>query len=515
MTPDVIVLGGGHNGLAAATILAREGRQVLVLEKRAILGGLAAGEEFHPGCRTQGLHLDTSGLRRDVISELELERHGLKLRGEDPPVFIPSENGKGLILHRDPDRMQDLIGTGLSAEDLAGYRGYRKFIKRISGIVRHVLDTEPPPLADHGVDGMLQLLSTGLRLRALGRADMLELLRIAPMCSGDWLKEQFAGELVRSALAGPSVEGTFMGPWSAGTTAALLLRECIAETNAEGGPAAVVKALEAAAKEAGVEIRTGAPVKTIQLADGKAAGVVLEDGEEIAAGLIVSSCDPKTTFLRLISAAQLPLSLAEPIRLIRARGTAAKVNLALKGALEFDGWEGKVFEHIRTGETLDDIERAFDAVKYGEFSKKPHLEIKVPTVADPSLAPAGHHVVEILVHFAPYDLKGGWNDRQRAALGDTVVERLAAYAPKLKEQIVGREVLTPKDIEERYGTAGGHIYHGEPFLDQLYSLRPTVDTAQYATPIDGLYLCGSGSHPGGGVTCMPGTLAAEAVLARS
>lgn len=501
MSFDLIVLGGGHNGLTTAAITAKEGLKVLVLEKRGILGGLAAGEEFSPGYTTQGLLLDTLGLRRLIVTELELERHGLRLRDKAAPIYVPEKHGPGLIVHRDPADMSTGEKGGLSSEDLESYRDYRAFLKRTQGIIRYILDHRPPPIADSGADGMLQLLTTGLRLRALGRGDMMELLRLGPMCAGDWLKDLFKDERLRSALVGPAVEGTFMGPWSSGTVATLLTRECAADTEVLGGPAAVVIALEAAAKEAGVETRLNAPVARIRLKNGKVVGVTLESGEEIDAPVVASSTDPKTTFLKLVGHIHLPVELSEQIRNIRSRGTTAKVNLALKKPLEFPERKGEAFEHIRIGTTLDDIERAFDAVKYGRFSEKPLLDIRL-----------NGKTAEILVHFAPYDLKGGWDKKQREALGDAVIDTLAEHAPKLKDSIVAREVLTPVDIEERYGLTNGHIFHVEPFLDQLYSLRPSVDTSRYATPIEGLFLCGSGSHPGGGITCRPGALGAEAIL---
>ena len=511
MTYDVIVVGGGHNGLAAGALLSKEGRKVLILEKRNLLGGVAAGEEFHPGHRTQGLLLDSSGLRPGLISELELESHGLRLREDEPPTFIPSPSGKGLLLHADAEKMQ--IGSALSEKDNKSYGEFRTFLSRTRSILKHILDNAPPPITDRGTDGLLTLLSAGLRLRALGRDDMIELLRIAPMCVGDWVKDWFEDERLRCAVAGAAVEGTFMGPWSAGTVTSYLIRNALTERSVQGGPQAVVAALNGAAKAAGAQIKTETGVARINVSKGRVLGVTTDKGDDIRADIVLSTADPKTTFHTLIAPTHIPDGLDEQIRNFRARGTTAKVNLALSAPLEFSQHPGERFERIRTGDVLDDIERAFDAVKYGEFSKSPHLDIKVSSIADPSAAPENKHTVEILVHFAPYDLEGGWTDAKRAELGDAVLAQLERYAPGVKKAVAHAEVLTPKDLESRYGLAQGHIYHGEPFLDQLYALRPSLDCAQYATPIEGLYLGGSGSHPGGGVTGAPGQLCAQAVLA--
>lgn len=511
MNYDAIVIGAGHNGLSAAASLARKGRRVAILEKREEIGGLAAGSEFHPGYRTRGLLLDTSGVRRRVVRALDLESHGLSFRDE-LPVFIPQTKGPGVFLHRDPARMTSPGGT-IGAKDHENYRAYRVFLGRIRGAVRSILDSRPIPITDSGAEGFFQAARMALRLRLLGRDDMQELLRIGPMCAADWLGEQFENDLLKAGLAAPALEASMLGPRSAGTTLNILLRECAAEREVEGGPAALIHALASAAKAAGVDIRTKSPVARIRIANGKVVGVATEDGRNFDAPVVAAACDPKTAFFKLIDPVDLPVTLEEVVRVLRQRGTSAKVNLALSGPLEFAARPGERIEAARTGENLDELERAFDAAKYREFSKTPQLEIRVPTVSDPSLAPAGHEVVEILAHFAPHNLKGGWTDQSRKAFGDAVVKSLARYAPSAAERIVGREVLVPTDIEERYGLSGGHLHHGEHFLDQLYSMRPNADCAGYATPVRGLFLCGSGSHPGGGLTCQPGKLAAEAILA--
>ncbi|HVE14509.1 MAG TPA: FAD-dependent oxidoreductase [Elusimicrobiota bacterium] len=504
---DVIVIGAGHNGLAAAAALAKAGRKVLVLERRGVAGGLAAGEEFAPGYRTQGLLLDTHGLRKDAVRDLDLESHGLKLAAEETPVYVAQEKGPGLLLYRDAERAAPEIARH-SKKDAEAYKKFRAFVDRIAPFVAKVLDSQPPGVVPAPSD-LLKLLATGISLRRLGEKDMLEVLRIGPMCIADWMNEWFETDLLKVALAAPALPGTFMGPWSAGTVATWLLAESSAHNGVAGGPAALAKALEAAAKARGAELRLDAPVRSIRIKDGKAAGVTLEDGTEVHAPVVLSSLDPKRTLLGLVAPTDLPMDLEKQIRVFKTRGTCAKLALALKAPVKFAGAEGKSFAAARVcGEKIDDLEKAFDAVKYREFSKSPYLELRMS-------AEGGKHVAEALVHFAPYALEGGWTAQKAEALAEAALAVLERVAPGTKENVTAKQLLTPADLESRYGLTGGHIYHGEHALDQVYSLRPSVDLARYATPLEGLFLGGSGNHPGGGLTCAPGTLAAEAVLKAS
>jgi phytoene dehydrogenase-like protein len=355
------------------------------------------------------------------------------------------------------------------------------------------------------------LLSHGLALRRLGKTDMTELLRLGPMSVADWLDEQFDNPLLKSALAVPALLGCFAGPFSPGTAGSLFRYEALAGGAVAGGPQRLVDALTAAAKAAGVEIQTAKPVSRITVSNGRVSGVVCDDGEHVNAGLVLSSCDPKRTLLGLLGAHQLAPSVERDIRAYRTRGLTAKVNLALSKPLRFKSRPDLEVEFARTGQSLPELESTFDAAKYGRFSAAPVLDVYVPSVSNPQSAPDGHSSVSILVHGAPYDLDGGWNDAEREALGDAVIERLACYADDLNGLIVARQVLTPVDLEVEYSLTGGHVYHGEHALDQLL-VRPTRQCGRYATPIDGLYLCGSGAHPGGGVTCAPGFIAANTVL---
>lgn len=509
MSADVAVVGGGHNGLAAAVRLARAGRRVVVLEGREEIGGLAAARELHPGYRLPGVLHDDGAVRPRTLAALGLA--GLRLR-EAPPVYVAEAGGPGLVLHRAPAAARDEIGR-LSPRDAEAYGRWRGFLERVEGPLARLLEAPPPPLAPDSVADLWGLARQGLALRLLGRRDFTELLRVVPMCAADWLGEHFESPLLAEALAAPAVAGTFLGPWSAGSAANLLLAETAPGRWLEGGPAALVAALAGAARERGVEVRTGARVRRIRVAQGRTAGVTLDSGEEIEAPLVAAACDPKQALLSLLHPADLPLRATEELRAVRARGTAAKVHLALAGPLELAGRPGETPEAIRIGGGHPDrLERAFDAVKYRRFSDEPHLEVRVPSVTAPGLAPEGHHVASILVSFAPYELAGGWNGEQREALGKAVLGVLERHAPGVRGRVVAAEVLAPPDLEREFGLTGGCLHHAEHALDQLFSLRPAPCAARYRTPVPGLYLAGSGSHPGGGVTAAPGWLAAEAIL---
>jgi len=503
---DVIVIGAGHNGLAAACTLARGGASVLVLERADRAGGLCVGDEFHPGCVAPGLLHDTACLRPGVVDALQLERHGLEWV-EAPPVFSPQIDGPGLVLHGAPGAAAAEIAAH-SARDVAAYTKFRDFIARVRRVVEPVLNDVPPDMMSITSGGLMSMAKYGLALRAMGSHDMMEVLRIPPMCVADWTREFFETELLCASLSQLAVSGTWCGPWSPGTASNLLLRECTAGRAVRGGAPALIDALSRAAASAGVEVRTGAAVEEIRVEKGAARGVTLAGGEAIDAGVVLSSADPRTTFLRLVHPRHIADHFARNLEAWRARGTTAKVNLALDRPLEFACRPGLRPGYARTAQTLDGIERAFDAVKYRRASEHPVLDIFVPAAADPAAESGSHEVVSIVAHYAPYGLEGGWTDAAREALGDSVLAELERFAPGVSGSVVAREVLTPRDIEERYGTTGGHVHHGEHALDQLIT-RPTPETARYASPIKGLYICGSGSHPGGGITCAPGSLGAR------
>ncbi len=513
MSADAIVIGAGQNGLAAAVHLAGSGRRVLVVERRERVGGLCAAEEFTPGYTVPGVLHDGGLVDPEITARLGLEQHGLRFR-EAPPVLAAEPGGPGLLLARDGVAAPAELAAR-SPQDAAAYAAWRGFLDRVAPAVRSLLRQAPPPLDAPSLADAFRLARRGWPFLRLGRADLTELARVLPMCVADWLNESFETSRLVELLAARAVAATYAGPWSPGTAAGLLLHECASGGLLDGGPPALIRSLEAAARSLGAELRAGLAGARNRRAPGRVAGVTLASGEEVAAPVVLSTCDPKQTVLRLLSPVDLPVRLERQFRGVRCRGTAAKVHLALAGPLEFPGREGASIESVSIGGGhVDALERAFDAVKYRRFSEEPHLEVRIPSVSTPELAPPGHHVASILASFAPYPLDGGWTMAQRQAFGEAVLRALERCSPGACQRIVAWEVLTPPDLEERYGLTGGQLHHGEPALDQLFVLRPTAAAARYATPIGGLFLGGSGSHPGGGVTCTPGVLAAEAVLGR-
>jgi len=507
---DVIVIGAGHNGLTAATLLAKRGGKVLVLERRDHVGGLAAGEKFHAGYRTAGVLHDTTRARRWVVEELGLPGHGLEFRSDAAAIFLPQVEGEGLLLHRDPDAAATEIGKH-SEEDARRYREFRTFLRRITPTFRRLADRQPPDLFETGIGDLVGLGRAALSVRLLGKKDMMEVLRITPTCIADWLNEWFESDLLKAGLARPALDGCYAGPWSPGTTTNFLWMESTVAEPVAGGSPALIGALEKAAMANGVEIRCSEPVKEITIDDGRVTGVTFCGGERLEATAVAASCDPRHLFLDLVPTAHLSAKLEHDISVFRARGTTAIVNLALTGYPEFSCRPGLQPERIRIGETIDELERAFDPVKYRQFARRPALDIQVPTIETPALAPPGHHVFSISVHCAPHDLEGSWSEASRQELYQAVVDRLAEYAPGIGDAITGHQVLGPLDLESTYGISGGHLFHGEHATDQLV-VRPAPDCTGYRTPYDGLFLCGSGSHPGGGITCAPGALAARRIL---
>lgn len=509
-TYDVIVIGGGHNGLTAAVTLAKKNKKVLLLEKRPVLGGIAAGEEFHPGYSTTGLLHDTTGVRPHVIKALNLEKFGLKTKKSRATVSILSKDGKCLQLSSDVDTACAAIAK-FSQKDADAYKEYRAFIDKISGFIQGLLDELPPDLANLGGKQLWGLAKKGLALKKLGKKTMMEFLKVAPMSVADLLNEKFETNFIKAGIAGPAIYGSYTGPWSSYTTLNLLIWECTANECVIGGPQALVSALEKAARDAGVEIRTDAEIDKITLDENRTvSGVRLVNGEKIMAPRVASSCTPHVTFYELLMPNHISYSLEYGIKNYRTRGTTAKVNLALNKSVNFNGVSG--VEFARTGNSFDEMERAFDSVKYRQFSEEPILDIHIPSVQNSSLAPSGHAVVSVVVHFAPHHFDEGWSEKTKDKLLKNVVKTLAQYVPDISSSMVGSEVLSPVDLEERYSLTNGHIFHGEHAVDQLIT-RPIPSCARYATPISGLYLCGSGSHPGGGITCMPGYLGAKMILA--
>jgi len=508
---DALVIGAGPNGLAAALQLARAGKQVLVLERAAQPGGLSARREFHPGYAVPGLLHDEALTTRAIAAKLDLERHGLRFAAP-PALYIAESTGPGLLLDPDPVRAAAAISER-SRPDAAHYTSYRAFLRRIQPLLESVQSTPPPPLAPSGLRDLLDLARHGLGLMKLAKADQLELARVAPMCVADFLNERFATPALVEALAARAVASTWSGPWSAGTTTNLLLAEASGGEAIAGGPAGLVAALLAAAAAAGVVVRCNAEVTRIVVERSSVKGVALSTGETLGADVVLSAVDPKRTMLQLVPPGTLPIRIEDEFRRIRCRGTAAKVHLALAGPLDLAATPGERLEAISIGGGhVDELERAFDAIKYRRCSPRPHLAVRVPTMSDASLAPAGHHVASIQASFAPYDLEGGWSEEAKRALGEAVLARLAEHVPALRERIVAMEVISPRDLAAELALTGGQLHHGEMALDQLLVMRPAPSAARYATSVPGLFLGGAGSHPGGGVRPTAGLLAAEALL---
>ena len=521
---DVIIVGGGHNGLVAACFLAKAGLKTLVLERREIVGGAAVTEEIHPGFRSSTLAHSAAPFFPQVVKDLDLVRHGLEIITPEVRVLALAPNGRSICIYDDTARTIREIEK-FSTKDAKSYPEFERSFASIGKVLRPLLTMTPPKIEHPSPGELWSLGKLGRSFRGLGKKDAYRLLRWGPMAVADLVAEWFETETLRAVVAARGIFGAFAGPWSAGTSAGLLWQAALdghaigPSAFAHGGMGALTEALAGAARSAGVEIRTGTEVVKIEAAAEGASKVVLKKGDEISARAIVSNADPRTTFLKLVDPVRLDPNFLLKIRNYRAVGVSAKINLALSGLPAFTGLEGdvevaklKLTGRIHIGPDIDYLERAFDAAKYGDYSGAPYLDITIPSLLDLALAPAGAHVMSVYVQYAPYKLKeGDWNSR-REEFADKVIDVLAGYAANLKELIVARQVITPLDLEETYGMSGGHIHHGEQSLDQSFTFRPLIGWAQYRTPIKGLYLCGAGTHPGGGVSGGPGANAAREII---
>ena len=519
----VVLIGGGHNALITAFYLAKGGFKPLVLERREMVGGGAITEEFHPGFRASTLAHTLGPLRADVAKDLQLEKFEYEVLRPDPRVFAPAPDGRALFFYDDVARTAASIAN-FSAKDAAKYPQFAVSLAETAGFFTQLTSITPPAIDKPTPEDLWNLLKTGRGVRSLGKTGIFDLLRWGPMAVADFVAEFFETELLRAAIAARGIFGTALGPWSAGSTAVLLLRAAAdshpvgSAAFPRGGLGSFTRALAESAKQAGAEIRTDAEVQHFRIKDGAVTGVVLANGEEISVEAVVSGADPKRTFFNLVDPSQLDPTFANRMKNFRANGNVAKVNLALGGLPNFTALDSNesslkaLSGRIHIGPEIDYLERAFDASKYGEFSKAPWLDVTIPTILDPSLAPDGKHVLSAYVQFAPYKLREGNWDARRKDLGDTVIKTLATYAPNLPGLVEGIQVITPKDLETSYGFTGGHIFHGELALDQLFTMRPVLDWARYKTPIRGLFLCGSGTHPGNGLTGASGANAAREII---
>ena len=519
-TPRTIIIGAGHNGLATAFYLAKAGLKPLVLERRAQVGGAAVTEEFHPGFRVSSLAHSAGPIRPDIVQDMQLEKNGARFITPEVAVTSLAPGGRALTLYADVERSAESIRT-FSPRDSERYRDFTAALAKLCKVIAKVLALTPPEIENPATRDLLNLLQLGRSVRGLGKKDTYHLLRWAPMPVADLVAEFFETELLRATIAARGIFGTALGPWSAGSSLVLLLRAAADPSPAggnffvAGGVGALTQAMASAAQQAGAEIRTNVEVAEIRIGNGAAESVVLSSGEEIPARAVISNADPKRTFLKLVDPVQLPPTFTRRLQNYRMNGTVAKLNLALSALPTFTNLSTDALSgRIQIGPEIDYLERAFDESKYGNFSRAPYLEFAIPSLTDTSLAPAGQHVMSIYMQYAPYKLRNGsWSDEsQRKQLADTVIQAISQYAPDLPEKIIARQILTPLDFEETYGLTGGHIFHGELALDQVFTMRPFLDWSRYRTPIKNLFLCGTGTHPGTGLTGASGANAAREIL---
>lgn len=522
----VLIIGGGHNALITAFYLAKGGFKPTVLERREQVGGGAVTEEFHPGFKASTLSHTLGPLRADVARDLQLERFNLHIIQPEPRVFAPAPDGRGLLFFNDAAKTAGALAH-LSTKDSSRYTEFAETLEGISEVFGRIASITPPAIDHPSPEDFWNLFTTGLSVRGLGKTGIFDFLRWGPMAAADFVAEFFDNELLRAAIAARGIFGANLGPWSAGSTALLLLRAAAdphpvgSSAFPRGGLGEFSRALAEAAKTAGAEIRTNAEVKEIRTKGGAVTGVVLADGEEIACEAVISGVDPKRTFFKLLDPANFDPVFAMRMKNFRIAGSVAKVHLALGDLPHFtslsdtvapDGFREALSGRIHIGHEIDYLEKAFDATKYGDISKAPVLDVSIPTILDPSLAPEGKHVLSAYFQFAPYKLKSGTWQERRGELANTVIKTLSAYAPKLPNLVEAAHVITPLDLESTYGFTGGHIFHGELALDQLFTMRPVLDWAKYHTPVKGLFLCGNGTHPGNGLTGASGANAVREII---
>ncbi len=517
---DAIVIGGGHNGLVNAAYLAKAGKKVLVLERRHVLGGAAVTEEIVPGFLFSVCSYVVSLLRPEIIRELDLPRHGLEILPLDG-TFTPMPNGDYLWRMNDHARTQREIRRH-SRVDAEAYDEFSKMMTPMCRFVKPILNMIPPDPTTLRPRDLQRLYFLGQRFRDLSSDERYTLIQLMTMSAADFLDQWFETDVLKATMSASGIIGTFLGIRSPGT-AYVLLHHYMGEIDgafrswgfSRGGTGAISNAIAAAAREFGAEIRTQASVDKILVKNGRTTGVVLKSGEEISASVVSSSVDPHLTFEKFLEPSELPSDFLESVRRYKFRGSSGKVNLALDALPDFKSLSGQG-AHLRgaisISPSIEYMERAYDDAKYGRYSRKPYIDIVIPSLTDPSVAPPGKHVLSCFVQYAPYKLAQGTWDEQREAFGDTVVNTIAEHAPNIKKIIVGRQVLTPLDLEREFGLTQGNIFQGELSLEQLFFLRPVPGWAYYRTPIDNLYMCGSATHPGGGIMGAPGRIASQAIL---
>jgi phytoene dehydrogenase-like protein len=517
---DVIIIGGGHNGLVAAAYLARAGRRTLVLERRPLIGGAAVTEEIFPGFKFSVFSYVVSLLRPEIIRDLELPRHGLQILPLESTV-TPLDNGDYLASWADPDETRREL-TRHSPRDAEAAVQFGRLMHHMAMAVKPILGMVPPDPASLAPSDLAGLLRLGRHVRTLGAERFHALYKLMTMSSADYLDEWYEFDALKATKSASGIIGTFMGPRSPGS-AYVLLHHYMGEIDGafrawgfqKGGTGAISESIASAARAHGAEIRTDADVARVIVRNGRVTGVALANGDEIAAPVVVSGLDPRRTFLDLVERDVLPSDVVEAVERYKFRGSSGKVNLALSGLPNFTCMPG-VGAHLRGAFSISPsvayLERAYDDAKYGEFSRNPYMDIVIPSMIDPEMAPPGKHVMSVFVQYAPYHLNGGWTDAKRDAFGDAVVRTIARYAPNIESLILHRQVLTPADIERITGLSEGNIFQGELALHQLFFLRPAPQWAKYRTPISGYWQCGAGTHPGGGIMGASGRLAALEIV---
>jgi phytoene dehydrogenase-like protein len=516
---DAVVIGGGHNGLVSAAYLARAGLSVVVLERRHVLGGAAVTEEVVPGFRFSVASYVVSLLRPEIIRDLDLPRHGLEILPLDG-TFTPLEDDYLWRTNDHGHTMREL--RRWSATDAEAYEEYGRLMVQMARFIKPILSIVPPDPTRIDPRPWLPLLGLGRDFAALPFDQQSAFIQLMTMSAAEFLDRWFETDPLKATMSASGVIGTFQGIRSPGT-AYVLLHHYMGEIDGafrawgipRGGTGGVSEAIGSAAREAGAEIRTEAWVKKIPVKDGRVTGVVLDSGEEIEANRVLSSLDARLTFLDLLESGSLSSDFETDVRRYKFRGSSGKVNLALDGLPNFSCLPG-TGEHLRGAISfspgVEYMERAYDDAKYGRFSRRPYIDMIIPTLVDPELAPPGKHVMSCFVQYAPYKLAEGTWDDQRDAFGDAVIDTIAERAPNIRDIIIDRQVLTPLDIERTFGLSEGNIFQGELSLEQLFFNRPVPGWARYRTPVRDLWMCGSATHPGGGIMGAPGRIAALEVL---
>jgi len=517
---DVIVIGGGHNGLVNAAYLAKAGKKVVVLERRHVLGGAAVTEEIIPGFLFSECSYVVSLLRPEIIRELDLPRHGLEILPLDG-TFSPMPSGD--YLWRVNDHAKSIRDIRRHSRlDAEAYDEFSKMMTPMCRFVKPLLSMIPPDPTTLNPKDLKQLHFLMQRFRELSSDERYTLVQLMTMSSADFLDQWFETDVLKATMSASGIIGTFLGIRSPGT-AYVLLHHYMGEIDgafrswgfSRGGTGAISNAIADAAREAGVEIRTKAPVGKILVKSGRACGVALQDGEELSANVVSSSVDPHLTFEKFLEPGELPADFLEGVHRYKFRGSSGKVNLALDTLPNFKCLPGPG-AHLRgaisISPSMEYMERAYDDAKYGHYSRRPYIDIVIPSVTDPSVAPPGKHVLSCFVQYAPYKLAEGTWDDQKEAFGENVINTIAEYAPNIKDIIIGRQILTPLDLEREFGLTQGNIFQGELSLEQLFFLRPVAGWAYYRTPIHNLYMCGSATHPGGGIMGANGRIASQVIL---